>query len=350
MTDQEDRAPLDDPTLQDLNTIKVTIAWINGCKKVYYDEDSKPKETAQSGTENSIEADPPARWVNEQMAQKGHAGSAELGPLIPNPPQADSPTKIKKKKKKQDWHYKYQKVDSPPPLSFVFHYAPKEWLQDRGIIRQPAATPVVDLSATQPQPQPTQDENAHPSPAPHEELEQERAAPTTSTARNDSPRPKVGYLLSCQYAAIHPNLLSRSTQTEPLAPTDHGELLRLPLREACLTGGAVSPGQGYAMNRDEKARLSPLTAPSINPSETQQSTGSRILSVKRERELSPPNFEVISSDDEIEILDIKPSKPITSKRPRMKYEDKDSKPTRETLESEPYVCHHEEIDPWRLGC
>ncbi|KAG9121766.1 hypothetical protein FRC07_002138 [Ceratobasidium sp. 392] len=128
---QEDLAPLNDPRLNDLNTIKVTLTWFRGCRKVYYEKESESSgsEADKEGNENNVGNKPDSmRWVNKKIAQKGHGGSAELGPLLLKPPRAHCPTKggkNKKKKKTKGYYYEYQKVDVPAPLTFIFHYAPK---------------------------------------------------------------------------------------------------------------------------------------------------------------------------------------------------------------------------------
>ncbi|KAG8781683.1 hypothetical protein FRC12_021624 [Ceratobasidium sp. 428] len=342
ITDQEDLAPLEGTTVKDLNTTKIKIRWVNGCKKIYHDEDS---ESADDSSESSDSSDaqeagdgtgnkPPARWVNEQLAHKGHCGSAELGPLIPGPSRTSASTWGKRKKEERRWHWEYQTVDSPPSF-FIFHYAPKgrQWLQDKGIARQPAVTPVVDLINTQPQPQLIRNESVDvsrssiPPPGSHEE--QEGAAPIDNITHGHSIQPK----------------------SEPLTITAQEEQLASPQQGVSLANNAAFLGQDNNIDRDEKALLLPPAHPSIfSPRPQQPSPGSNKLRVKREREPTPPSFEVISSDDEIIVLDIKPPKRMAAKRPRVKSEDRDVKPVLEAPEQKPSIFHHQEIDSWRLGC
>ncbi|KAG8678174.1 hypothetical protein FRC08_018000, partial [Ceratobasidium sp. 394] len=306
VTDQEELAPLDDTTVKDLNTIKVKISWVHGCKKVYCSDSSESSESSDSevhpnGTGNDSGNAPPARWVNEQLAQKGHGGSAELGPPLPKSPRTRSPAqenkkKKKKKKKGQSYHYDYQVAETPSPLCFVFHYGPKDWLQDKGIIRKPAPTPAIDLSNGQPQPQPTQDEDVSASrghtlpPTSHDGPGQGPTAPAAKNATHSNPS---------------------QPRTVPPASTTEGErALSLP-HDTHLADGAFSSDKYYTVDRDEKVHLTALALPSANLSKSQQPTGSRTLSVKREREPTPSctiDAEVISSDDEIILLDIKPPK------------------------------------------
>ncbi|KAG8708050.1 hypothetical protein FRC09_001473 [Ceratobasidium sp. 395] len=331
--DQEDLAPLNDSELKYLNTIKLKFTWVCGRKRVYYDNDSESSgpEDVQEATGSGTRSSPPVRWVNEQMVQKGHGGSAELGPLIPNSPRA-KPSKGKKKKKERTWYWDYRGVADSPPLYFIFHYAPKHWLQDREIIRRSTTIPAVDLSNTELQPQPAHDEivdtlqNRALTPTSHGE--QEIAAPANNVLRDHSPQPKA----------------------EPLTSTAQEELLLPPHQDTSHSDNASFSGQDNAMDRDEKAHLLSLTHPSTNSPQLQQpSAGSSILSVKREREPTPPSYEIISSDDEIVVLDIKPPKQMITKRPRIKYESEDLKPVVDVPERKPSVAH-QEIDPWRLGC
>ncbi|KAG8720408.1 hypothetical protein FRC09_009602 [Ceratobasidium sp. 395] len=333
LTDQEDLAPLNDPKLEYLNTIKLKLTWIKGCKKVYHDKDSESSDSGgdQEATASDARSAPPVKWVNEQMVKKGHGGSAELGPLIPKPPRANT-SKGKKKKKERTWHWSYRKAADPPPLYFIFHYAPKDWLQDREIIRKSITIPAVDLSNTELQSQPTHDEtvdalqNRALSPTPYRE--QETTTPTNNLPREHSLQPKA----------------------EPLTSTAQEELLLPPHQGTGHTDNAIASDQDNPMDRDEKAHLLSLMHPSTNSSQLQQpSAGSLILSAKREREPTPPSFEVISSDDEIVVLEIKPPKQMTTKRPRIKYEGEDLKPVTDVLERKPTVPH-QEIDTWRLGC
>ncbi|KAG8697803.1 hypothetical protein FRC08_006319 [Ceratobasidium sp. 394] len=270
ITDREDL--LEDATQAGLQTIKVKISWVQGCKKIPRKESTENDNSKAGKSLNGAGStnEPGVRWINEQLAKKGHDGSAELGPPVPVEPGPPADEKTK--------HYRldYEMADKPP-LFFVFHYAPIEWLRDRGIARQPAITPSINLS--NPQPQPPQDEERP--------VDSANSAPRTIGAPNSS-LPLPG---------------------SPLSPNSSG---------------------------DHK--------PAMPPS----------LPVKREREPSPPNniidVDAMSSDDEIMLLDIKPSKDNAVKRPRLKYEDADSKPVLEAQESKPSVSNDQEIDLWRLGC
>ncbi|KAG8727647.1 hypothetical protein FRC10_005801, partial [Ceratobasidium sp. 414] len=86
----------------------------------------------------------------------------------------------KKKKKNQRCYYDYKIADTPPPSSFVFHYAPKDWLQDKGIIWQ--STWDKDVNTP----------HSHtPSPTPRMEPRREPTTPAANNATlSNSSQPK----------------------------------------------------------------------------------------------------------------------------------------------------------------
>ncbi|KAG8697802.1 hypothetical protein FRC08_006318 [Ceratobasidium sp. 394] len=337
ITDQADLAPLDDPTQTELNTIKLKLSWVRGCKKVYNNKaPESPESNDEEGSgESSVVEQPSVRWVNEKLVQKGHNGSAELGPPEPTCKPAPAPPSDGQKKQPRPYHYEYNKADKPP-LFFVFHYAPKDWLQDKGIIRQPLPVPIIDLSntpANTPQPRATEINTLQHRLA----LQEPEIHLPTPISTNNADR----LALEKSWPPLGGNL------AESLAPTTQQEFLTTAQGES-ESAGNDDPAI-HVTDLNNETRASP---PSLNRSEPRQPTPHSLLPIKREREPTPLNtidVDVIPSDDEIVLLDVKPPKQKPIKRPRIKYEE-DSKPTMGGLETKPNVFNQPEIDLWRLGC
>ncbi|CUA73665.1 hypothetical protein RSOLAG22IIIB_01194 [Rhizoctonia solani] len=103
LTDSNDYAKPDESIIKNLNTIKLKFTWGNTGKLVPY-VCSAPQEI---------------ELIHEKAAKKGHSGAAKLGKTItiPTPASVDfAPDKAIK------------------PITFVFNYAPEDWLRARDII------------------------------------------------------------------------------------------------------------------------------------------------------------------------------------------------------------------------
>ncbi|KAG9120045.1 hypothetical protein FRC07_004626 [Ceratobasidium sp. 392] len=106
LTDREDVAPSKGSSHKDLNTIRATLQWGTAGTSIPQTHFEAPKENGP---------------IHEKAAKKGHAGAAGLGnssSLVNKPMQVTF----------------FRPVDDRKSLVFVFHYAPEDWLQARGII------------------------------------------------------------------------------------------------------------------------------------------------------------------------------------------------------------------------
>ncbi|CAE6532662.1 unnamed protein product [Rhizoctonia solani] len=103
LADRDDAIMLSDAQLNHLNTIVATFVW--GFRGVpqppYY---MNPGESAP---------------INEKSTKSGHSGSAVLGKTVARPPKPA---------------YNFHSIPGLNSTTFVFRYAPREWLQVRHII------------------------------------------------------------------------------------------------------------------------------------------------------------------------------------------------------------------------
>ncbi|KAG8731282.1 hypothetical protein FRC11_004577 [Ceratobasidium sp. 423] len=105
LPDKEDALKLSDAQLNYLNTIAATFAWgVQG--ELQLSEYRTPEEL------------PP---INEKSVKNGHSGSAGLGKTIERSQMAP-------------YSCNFYSLIGLKPTTFVFRYAPRDWLQARGII------------------------------------------------------------------------------------------------------------------------------------------------------------------------------------------------------------------------
>ncbi|KAF8606913.1 hypothetical protein BDV93DRAFT_604230 [Ceratobasidium sp. AG-I] len=335
LTDKETLAPVDDPMQLELNTIKMTFQWITGFEPVAQKRTKKAKKKKQSleDDDSDSDADPApkpenqkARYVHEQIAKKlAHSGSAVLGP----PTRRESASSGNKGKV---WTYDYADKD---PVSFVFRYAPKEWLQDKGIIRSAVSLPVPQINTidgediTPPQ--------RIPSPPPSPLFYQPKAEP-------DSAVPDLTNLCDTES-----NINGTDAGGSSTVPPD---ILEPKQEPSLFIDQAATEGTGNENNI-------------VNPPE------SPLVPQKRSREPAPTcviDVDELSSDDEIILLEVRPSKDV--KRARIdqyesqvvKSEVQDVKPRLEAEGTKPktedikpsleveYTTDDSVVDLWRLGC
>lgn len=105
LTDNENIAPLSREIQKDLNTIQAKLQW------GHVGSDCSP----------AYKKIPESRPLHEKMAKKGHSGSAGLDKPKLDPGLATG------------WSF-FEPTPSLQPITFVFRYAPQDWLQAREII------------------------------------------------------------------------------------------------------------------------------------------------------------------------------------------------------------------------
>ncbi|CEL58301.1 hypothetical protein RSOLAG1IB_03047 [Rhizoctonia solani AG-1 IB] len=109
LTDDDKYSKPDKSSLKNLNTIKLTFEWGRQGK-------TNPRTTFYT-------PDEPAP-IHEKAAKKGHSGAAKLGKTIVSSSTSE-PNSVE---------FKYSKTVKP--ITFVFCYAPEDWLLAREIIPQ----------------------------------------------------------------------------------------------------------------------------------------------------------------------------------------------------------------------
>jgi hypothetical protein len=88
------------------------------------DSDSDSENDEDTPNTDLPNVEPKKLYVHEEVARKGHGGSAELGPPVPLEPKVHEKDEKKKGKKVKKYYWQWEDVDKMP-LVFVFHYGPK---------------------------------------------------------------------------------------------------------------------------------------------------------------------------------------------------------------------------------
>jgi hypothetical protein len=160
-SDNEEIAPLVDARQARLNTIKVKLRWVH--MKRITDTDSEDSDSNSEDNEDipnvGIRKGAPKKlFVHEQVASKGHGGSAELGPLVLIIPEVREKGKKKRVKDKEILLGLGGYQEDAPLLCFSirtqrwavscsrrsFVEIGTEWFQDREIMPQPAPLPASE--------------------------------------------------------------------------------------------------------------------------------------------------------------------------------------------------------------
>ncbi|CAE7176935.1 unnamed protein product [Rhizoctonia solani] len=105
LTDSDDYAEPDESLLENLNTIKFMLEW------------------GRRGRSSRAEFCTPQEIgpIPETKMKKGHPGAAKLGEAISVPAVSMS--------------YNFKVCDGIQPITFVFRYAPEDWLRAQGIVK-----------------------------------------------------------------------------------------------------------------------------------------------------------------------------------------------------------------------
>ncbi|KAF8606914.1 hypothetical protein BDV93DRAFT_553373 [Ceratobasidium sp. AG-I] len=373
ITDKEDVAPLDDPRQFELNTIKFVFRWVTDfskvpnkskkCKKLPQSKpEFKPKSNADSSRDSGSgqdtePKDAPAlsktKLVHEKIAKKvAHGGSAILGPPVP----LDKAHVLKEKQKRERqekrplWRYKHTNKE---PVTFVFRYAPKEWLMDKGVIRSSAAVLPLEVNTIDDRDSLTPQVNL---PPPSPSLCQPKAGLYTAVLAIESPvtteTDTFAALVDANTIAVNKSLNELLALLQPKAEPDITSSL---------------PAHHNKLD-DKLDKIIAIELPQTP-----------IVPQKRLRESTPVgtiDVDMLSSDDEVAVLDTKSSKAV--KRARyckcgcgvLRPQDEDVKPKIEDIESKIESIKHEAedikpswmmehihslsnnsaLDLWRLGC
>ncbi|KAG8703956.1 hypothetical protein FRC11_010321 [Ceratobasidium sp. 423] len=107
LTDSDDFPELDSSLLESLNTIKLKFDWGR----------SGRLSRAKFRSDQELEVGP----IHEKVAKKGHSDSAKLGKTITTLPVLKG--------------YSFTACEEIDSVTFVFRYAPNDWLQAQGIIQ-----------------------------------------------------------------------------------------------------------------------------------------------------------------------------------------------------------------------
>ncbi|CAE6423105.1 unnamed protein product [Rhizoctonia solani] len=107
LTDSDDCPELDSSLVESLNTIKLKFEWGRSGKS----------SRAKFNSPQELEVGP----IHEKVAKKGHSDAAKLGKTITTIPVLKGCS-----------FTVYEEID---PITFVFRYAPSDWLQAQGIIQ-----------------------------------------------------------------------------------------------------------------------------------------------------------------------------------------------------------------------
>ncbi|QRV92388.1 hypothetical protein RhiJN_20406 [Ceratobasidium sp. AG-Ba] len=276
-------------------TIKVKITWIKGFKKVYLRDDAEVRRVVahKDSIRGPSTSESATHRTHEQLVRKGHDGSAQLGPLLRT--NAAIPAIVQDKKPFR-WDYT---ESGRQALFFIFHYAPLEWLQAKDIISRP--TIILPTSSCDANGQASQ-KGAHDPDSP-ENFQQGLGKLEETENMSKQERLKVTWLMDLA-AYIH----------------------ELP--------GSISKFK-HSIQATKTIRA--ITAPPK----------------RRSREWSPPDVieeALVSSDEEIVLLEFKPSGSQARKRLRCEMNRRELKSEPGVSAAEPAALIQQEVDLWRLGC
>ncbi|KAF8606911.1 hypothetical protein BDV93DRAFT_553370 [Ceratobasidium sp. AG-I] len=329
LTDREDVVRLDDDEGFEPNTVRIILKYTTGFSQVARKDkksgsiDSKAPSAGATLESTLKPGDQKARHLNEQMTKDlVHDGSAVLTPPVPDKGKVE-PSKM--------WTYKYADKD---PVTFVFHYAPEGWLLDKGIKRASTPLPNPEINL----------------------VDQEDLLPPQQDICSPRYPPEA-------FNAAVPSL----TDTGAAERDPDGIGAREPFDAAI---GALESGP--EPNAGPSSLVESLPPEGADDAAVVVDSAESLLTPrKRLRELVPTgviDVDGLSSDDEVILLEIRPSKDV--KRARIdrsesqvvKPEVQDVKPKPEAEEIKPKIkgvkpsLGHENVadnsvlDLWRLGC